>query len=290
MKISDSHNRQVIPLVRAGVNTLFTNPVIFSPFMTMAFIQLLLLEILYFAPRYPLSVFFGPLIRHQWGELYVHFPFFLSRLASLYDLIHIPIYLLLGGFFTAGAIRIIFHINTGMKTGLKSALKEVWPQYIHVVIFAIISLSLYYGLQQGYGQLVNRAMQIRSESGFFYMMKVFVIQGAPFVYLLMSVFVTGLLAFVLPVIVIDQKKIFPAFMDNFKLLKRTWPLIFLVVFIPMLLYIPILLMRLYFTIWIDTFLPVLRYTILMLGIIVMMFIEAVIYTSVTTYYLIDKES
>ena len=58
----------VIALLRASVNTIITNPVIVYPFCIIAFIQLLVLEVLYFSPRFPLSVFFGPIIARLHGE------------------------------------------------------------------------------------------------------------------------------------------------------------------------------------------------------------------------------
>ena len=67
--------KNVIDLIRFSLNTLFQNPLIAYPFVIIAFIQLFVLEIFYFAPRYPLSIFFGPLIRTLYGEGYLHYPF-----------------------------------------------------------------------------------------------------------------------------------------------------------------------------------------------------------------------
>jgi len=58
--------RHLIPLLKGSVDTFVNNPIILLPFLTIAFIQLLILEILYFSPRFPLSVFFNP--RHCGGQ------------------------------------------------------------------------------------------------------------------------------------------------------------------------------------------------------------------------------
>jgi len=52
--------RQFMPLLKGAVDTVFNNPIILLPFITIAFVQLFALEILYFSPRFPLSSFFNP--------------------------------------------------------------------------------------------------------------------------------------------------------------------------------------------------------------------------------------
>jgi len=85
-----------IRLLRESVNSYIANPIILIPFLTIAFIQLFILEILYFAPRYPLRVFFGPIIERFWGEGFLHYPFYLTVIPKIFQLIQIPIYLLFG--------------------------------------------------------------------------------------------------------------------------------------------------------------------------------------------------
>ena len=77
-------------LLRGSVDTIVTNPVILIPFLTIAFVQLLALEILYFAPRFPLSAFFNPLIRTLWGGEFVHYPSNLMILPILFQKIQVP--------------------------------------------------------------------------------------------------------------------------------------------------------------------------------------------------------
>ena len=75
--------KQLIPLLRGSIETFITHPVILFPFVTIAFIQMLILEVLYFAPRFPLSVFFNPIVKTLWGEKFVHYPHNFVVLPSL---------------------------------------------------------------------------------------------------------------------------------------------------------------------------------------------------------------
>ena len=77
--------KKVIPLLRTAVSTLIENKIILFPFSIIMFIQLFLLEIVYFSPRYPLNVFFAPLIRHFWSEKYLHFPYNFIVLPRIYQ-------------------------------------------------------------------------------------------------------------------------------------------------------------------------------------------------------------
>ncbi len=61
-------DKQLMPLLTGAVNACVANPIILFPFVTAAFIQLFILEILYFSPRFPLSTFFGPIIRTFWSD------------------------------------------------------------------------------------------------------------------------------------------------------------------------------------------------------------------------------
>ncbi|MDE2028896.1 MAG: hypothetical protein KGJ11_10200, partial [Candidatus Omnitrophica bacterium] len=62
-------------ILKSVLTLLSRHPVIFYPLVISIFLQLLALEILFFAPRPPLSVFFGPLISRVWGPAYVHYPY-----------------------------------------------------------------------------------------------------------------------------------------------------------------------------------------------------------------------
>ncbi|MDP3789263.1 MAG: hypothetical protein Q8R48_02550, partial [Candidatus Omnitrophota bacterium] len=53
---------------------LSNNPVIFTPFIFIAFLECLVLEISYFSARFPLSSIFAPIIRKFFGEQFLHYP------------------------------------------------------------------------------------------------------------------------------------------------------------------------------------------------------------------------
>jgi hypothetical protein len=134
-----------------------------------------------------------------------------------------------------------------------------------------------------YGQLYDRALQIRSITGPFFFLKQTVIYGAPYFNMIWSVLVSTLFAYVLPVIVLEKKKFFQALFMNFKILRGGFVKTFVLVLLPSLLFIPVLLLRNMFDV--EVFWPEVAVVTLTLSIIVTTLIDALVYTTLTIRYL-----
>lgn len=286
---SSNPKRQLIPLLRESLNIYMSNPLILLPFVTIAFIQLLVLEVLYFAPSFPLVRFFGPLIQKLEGETYLHYPQSFLILPKWFQIAQYFIYVLIGSLLTATAMTIISDINNQKKTSFGSALRRTLSQYVHLIIAAIITFFVYQGLSGLYGLCIRRAIQIRSETGIFYFIKATVLYGAPYFTLLIGVLVTTLLAFVFPIIILERKKVFSAILLNFRYLWGSFWFIFFVVVIPTLLYVPVLLLRDNLGIVVNLTFEGMRLLLITLSVLIMIVIDATIYTAITTYYLLKKE-
>ena len=137
---------------------------------------------------------------------------------------------------------------------------------------------------------MGRAMQIRSDAGIFYVVKAGILYGAPYFNLLIGTFATAVFAFVLPIIVIERKKILQAVTLNFKYLWGSFWFIFFVVLIPMLLYVPILLLQGNLSSIASRTLEGIRLLSPAISIVVLTLIDATVYTAITAYFLFKKES
>jgi hypothetical protein len=137
--------------------------------------------------------------------------------------------------------------------------------------------------------LVLRAWEISSTQGVYFMIKTAILEAAPYVNLLIGILITALFAFVFPIIAIDKKKIFSAIGLNFKYLWGSFWFMFLLVLIPTIFYLPILMLRNNIAMIVQTTFPEARALIYVVSIFVTMFIDATVYTAVTTYYLLKKE-
>jgi hypothetical protein len=280
-------HKKVFPLLKSSVNIIFANPAILFPYATIIFIQLLILEVLYFSNRFPLDQFFAPMIRTLWRENFLHYPMNLFLLPELFQEVQIPLFVFVNSFFVAVSIGIISSLNSGKKINLPSIYKDTFKAYVHLVIAAILASILLVGVFKLYGFVYHRADMIRSTSGIYYILKRVFIGGTPYFSLLGSIFVTTLFAFVAPIIIVDKKKIFSALILNFKLLFKYFWTVLGIIFIPMVVFIVVLLLR--NSLPADLPWPEIRMVILVISILLMSIIDAVVNTAITTFYLVDKE-
>lgn len=280
-------HKKIFPLLKASVDTILSNRIIFLPYINIIFVQLLVVEILYFSNRYPLITFFGPIIRTIWKENFLHYPLNLLLLPELFQQVQIPLFIFVNSFFVAASIGIISSLNNAKRVHLKNIYQDAFKAYVYLVIVAVLSTGLLLLIFKLYVVVYHRAEMIRSTSGIFYILKRIVMEGAPYFSLMGSVLVTTLFAFVAPVIMIEKKKIFAALFINFKMVFKYFWTILGVVFIPTFVFIVVLLLR--NSLPNDLSVPEIRLWTLVGSIILMAVIDAVINTAVTTFYLLDKE-
>jgi len=285
--LSKSSHKNPIEILKSALYTVISNPSILFPFCISACIQFFIIEILYFAPRYPLNSVFGPIISRVWGEQFLHYPFNFLLLPKLFQMIQIPFYILFGSFFIAMAVAIIVRINDGKVPHLKLVIKDTFRSYVHIVVAAIISYVLVSLFFKPFGLIFMRATLIRSQSGLFYWLKRIVIDGAPYFNLLLSVLAATVLVYVIPVIMIEKKKIFTAIWINFKTLWQSFWSSFFIVLFPSLLFIPVILFRMIVSKGIGS--PELGLIMIISGVVAMAFIDSIVYTSITIIYLSGKE-
>ncbi len=288
MKEKQNLDKNCFALLKASTTTLFQHQEILKPFIILIFIQLFILEILYFAPRFPLNIFFGPIIAKLWSESFLHYPLNFALLPKLFQYSQFPVYIFISSLLVSIAILTISNLNNGEETELKLVFKQTLKHYVHIVVATLISFFLVVGLFKIYGLAYERAELIRSKTGIFFILKTIVIYGTPYFNLLLSILVTTLFAYVLPIILIEKEKIFQALVLNFKLIAKSFWSVFMIVFIPSLIYVPVLLLR--NSVALEKILPELSVLMLILTIITMVFIDSIVYTAITTMYLLKKES
>ncbi len=288
MMINSPH-KQPITLLKLAINTIINHPIILYPFTIIFFIQIIILEVLLFATRNPLSLFFGPLIRRLEGEIYLHYPFNYVVLTKWFQGLEVWIYLFINSFFIGVAIAIIDLINKEKPINFKAVYKHVLSLYIHLLIGAFLTIMALIIFSVLNDLLIKRALIIRSTSGIFYIIKRIVLDGAPYFNLLFAIVVTTLFAYLIPIIILEKKKIFSAVILNFKNLFRSFWFIFVLVFLPGLLYVPVLVLKTRGHLLEAIFIPEVWGFLIILSVIVKLLIDAIQYTAITTYYLANKD-
>ncbi len=288
MAKKDFH-KQLFPLLKTSIDTFASHPIILYPLCVTVFIQLLVLEILYFSPRFPLVVFFGPVIRH-WGDAYLHYPLNFVLLPKLFYYAQTFIFIFIGSFLNAVTILLIAAVNNDRKLSIGAAIKECLPSYVHIFIAAVMYFCFFMGFISVYHWSVQKFLSLGFLAGMLPILQKIIVSSEPYVNLFLGVCVMTLFVFVIPVIVIEKKKVTTALIENLKILWRSSWFMFLVVLIPTLLYVPILLLSGGVSTIGDNFSASIYLIVIALSVVVTLFIDATVFTATTTFYLLKKEN
>jgi hypothetical protein len=272
-------------ILKTTYNTILIHPVILFPFCLMAFIQLLLLEILFFMPRQPLVNLFAPLIIRSHGEGYIQYPYNFVLLTNWFNQIQIPLYVIFNSFFLGAMILIIHQINDDRPVDLKEVFRGMLSRYVHLMLAAALAVFLIVKFNSFY-HIFARDSLANPQTPVF--LRKIIFHGDNLVHLFISVWVTALLAFMVPIIVIEKKNILQAAALNFKNLLRSWGHIFVLVLLPALLYVPVSLLKMSWKNPETLVVPECMGLLLIGGTLILLFIEAIQYTAVTTYYLFQQ--
>ncbi|PIQ89451.1 MAG: hypothetical protein COV72_02800 [Candidatus Omnitrophica bacterium CG11_big_fil_rev_8_21_14_0_20_42_13] len=271
---------------------MINHPVIIFPFVLIAFFELFSLEIIYFIPRWPLSIIFAPVIRAIWSEQALHYPFNFPVIYNIFYAAQIIIYVFLGGYLTAVSSATIYHINENKPTGLRIMLKKAGRQYINIFCVALLLIVIYFLIREGYGLFIKKfalgkiGSSIRIIRG---IKKVLVLTNQYAVFLF-TVIAETMLAYCIPILIVENKKLFAAIKENFIFLKKTFFATFIFVLAPSLLLLPLIYANGKALILMDKVFPEVIIMLIAGGIIFSLFINAFIITVLTSFYLLKRKT
>ena len=268
----------------------FEHQQIFYPFIIVIFINSLVLEILYFSPRYPLSIFFSPIISRIWGEQYLHYPMDLMLLPKMFYYTQMVISLFLSNILIVVVVDMVAAVNSEKKVNFTASLKETLRGYIYIVLYSSLSLLMFQIFDKVYSRLLHRALKIHSTGGTYFLIKELVSYAAPYVQFIYAIFVAASLIYIPVLIILEKKKFLGALIGNFKVLFGSFWLTLSIVFIPTLFYLPLLLMRDSIGSLVEITSPEIHILIIALSVVVTTGINIFILAAATTYYLYKKEN
>jgi hypothetical protein len=112
------------------------NPEFFWPFFIFALLESAFLVLLFLAPRMPLRLVLGPPIRTFWGERFLHYPVNFLLLPKLSSLSRMFLSVMFGSLLTGAAVSMAVNVFTKGKARFIDSLKTALKKYL--VLFAII--------------------------------------------------------------------------------------------------------------------------------------------------------
>lgn len=276
-------------ILRATANLLTSHKKILHPSLLLLFINLFILEFLYFIPHFPLKVFFGPLVEKIWGEAYLYYPLDLVLLPKLFYYAQMAVYFVIGSFLLGVTVHMVNAANNDERLSFKSAIIKTLPVYLNIFLASLLSFILFQCINFILGLLVFRAGKIQSVSGLAVGIKKVIIFGAPYMQFMFGLLVTIILAYLIPIIVLERKKIAQSIVLNLKSLGSSLWLTVMIVVIPTIFYLPILLIRNNIGILVYKSIPEVQIVVIALSVLATVAINMVITTSTTLLYLYKKD-
>lgn len=242
------------------------------PFVFIAFLQALALEVLYFSPRHPVSLIFAPIIKRFFGENFLHYPGNLLIMPSLYYYADVLIYIIVS--VALAAISINIFRNAQSKTPITTAalIRNALKRYVSFVIFGIIVILLSIFIERADKFVYFKIMRLAAKQIPNVVAKFSGIGLTLFLYL-SNIILQIFLILTIPLMVIQKRPLFIALGRSVYLGVRNFFRIFTLLFLPYLLYLPVVLLRSGTVLFMEKTVPEITLVIIGIGIIATVFID-----------------
>ncbi len=274
---------------KTTIESLKDHPSIFFPFIIFAIFEFLALMLIYLAPRMPLKIIFGPPIRTFWGEIFLHYPANFLLIPKLTNLARMGLSILLGSVLTGMAVTLIYDIYTKKKVSLDTAFLTAVKKYLSLFTVVFLLTALFYFIEK----FLTISLIKYFRAG--HIKLLFLNKGlwlGPILICLnslMAIIIQAAFIYAIPILMIEKEKTFKAIIRSFVLFKKLAVPTIILVGLPMLFYIPILVLSYNSAFLIDKIFPEFVILVSFLGILISsLVIDILVTVSTTNLYLINK--
>ena len=289
----DSPKRKISVLEKAynaTATSLKNNSSLFIPFLIFFIFDLISVSILYLAPRLPLSLILGPPIRTFWGERFLHYPLNFLLLPKLASLARMALSVFLGALLTGMAVALVWEIYNKKHLKLKTALGVALKRYFDLFAIVFIFTSLFYVLQKTLTLGLMHYFITGHHKLLFFGPAAWL---GPFLIVLnfiLAVLIQSAFIYAIPLIIIEKEKLIKSLVKSFVLFKKLCIPTLILVGLPMLLYVPIVILISKSDFLIMQLFPESVLLVLVLGCVVSsLVIDLIVTVSTTWLYLIRRE-
>jgi len=264
------------------------NPIILMPFVFIAFLELLVLEFIYFSSRAPLSYIANPIIRKFFGETFLHYPANLVVLPRLFYYKQVVIYVLIGAFLTAVAVNIFKNIKGGLPVKAKAMIRNTLKSYASFLVYAILISVIVFVLQKADTFIFAKAMRLLARFLPVSIAPVYNIGFTIFLFLSNLIMQTFLIA-TIPIIVIEKVSLLKALARSIMLGLRNFLTVFTLIFLPFFIYLPIILLKSFSAQIMDRTFPEMSLYITVAGIVFTVFLDSFAIIAISQFILDRKK-
>lgn len=249
---------QFTKIISATFKTFKNTPAVYMPFFIFAGIEVIALIFFFLAPRKPLLSLLGPPIRTLWGEQFLHYPANFLLLSKLSSLARMVLSVIFGSILTGIAIA---------KTYKKPS-KIAFTKYTSLFLIVFIITTLFYLLVNSTGALLAKYFLAKHAKLLFLGPRIWM---GPILFtlnIMIGIVVQAAFIYALPELMLSDKKFFQAVFSSLNFCRKNLIITAVLIGIPMILYIPIMILNNNTALLIDRMFPEIALLICLASIIV----------------------
>jgi len=220
-------------IITATVKTIKDTPAVYTPFLIFAALEFITLIFLFLAPRKFLLPLMGPPIRTLWGEQFLHYPSNFLLLPKLASFSRMGLSVIFGSILTGIAIAKVY------KKPDMIAVKKYTSLFL--IVF-IVTILFYFTVNSLEFFLQNFFLQKQAKLLFLgphiWMGPILFVSNIILAIIIQSAFV-----YAIPELILGDKKFFQAIFSSLKFCVKNLLITAVLTGIPMLLYIPIIVLN-----------------------------------------------
>ena len=263
------------------------NRMIIFPFVIIAFVETIALELIYFSVRSPISLVMNPIIRKFFGEEFLHYPVNLVLLSRLFYYAQMVIYILLGVFLTATSVTLFKNIKAALPIKANAIIRTLSRRYIlfigygiTMIVFIVLIKRMDIFIFSKVMRLVSKLLPQISPKLSYTCLTVFLF--------LTNIILQTLVMLTVPIMVIQGKSLPRAMAKSIYLGIRNFRTIFALISLPFLIYLPSMLLKSFSVELAGRTFPEINLYITAFGIVISIFVDSFLIICVSQF-LLDKE-
>lgn len=269
---------QFTKILSATFTTFKTTPAVYLPFLVFAGVELITLIFLFLAPRPPLLPLLGPPIRTFWGEQFLHYPANFLLLSKLASFSRMGLSVILGSLLSGIAIAKAYK-----KPG-----KIAFKKYTSLFLIVFIITALFYFAINSTGALLAKYFMAGQAKLLFLGPRIWMGPILLSLNIIIAIVIQAAFIYALPELILNDKKFFQAIFSSLNFCRKNLFITLLLTGIPMILYIPIIILNNNTALLIDKMFPEIALLLCIASIIVSSLIIDPVITISTALLYIDK--
>jgi hypothetical protein len=239
----------------------------------------------------PFVIVLGPPIKAFFGAQFLHYPMNFVLIPKLAGISRSVLSILVGALLSAVAVQVIFNLYEKKTVRMINVFKALLKKYASLFLVVLVITIVFHGALQlpalglkSYFLTGHKTLLFLKPAMWFGS----ILAGISFI---ISIFVQGCFAYVIPVLVIEKVNPFKALLRSCGLFFKSFFPTIMLVGIPMLAYVPIIILQYNTLFIINKFYPELVLFVALLNVLVTsLFVDVLITVSTTLFYLTYKDN